>query len=353
MPANRLAADLDHVLVHTADLWSELRGERIFITGGTGFFGTWLLESFAWANDRLQLDARAVVLSRNPVAFGQKAPHLAANPSISFLHGDVREFVFPAGSFSHIIHAATESSTSQSDDQLLQMVDTIIQGTRRTLDFGVAAGVSAFLLVSSGAVYGKQPTDISHVAEDYAGAPDPLDKRSAYAEGKRLAELLCAIYAHRYTLRPKIARCFAFIGPYLPLDVHFAAGNFIRDGLAGGPISVKGDGTPYRSYLYSADLMIWLWTILFRGATCRPYNVGSDKPVSIAELAQVVADAFHPPLQVTLGEVAAPGQQPQRYVPLTSRAQVELKLQPTINIREAIKRTVRWQTVGKSALVEG
>jgi nucleoside-diphosphate-sugar epimerase len=337
-----LAADLNHVLDHTAGLWEELRGQRIFITGGTGFFGCWLLESFAWANNRLDLNATAVVLTRSVARFQRKAPHLASNPAIRFHIGDVRDFDFPAGEFSHVIHAATEASAQLNGENPLALLDTIVEGTRHTLDFARHCGTPKFLLTSSGAVYGKQPLDLTHVPEDYAGAPDPVDPRSTYGEGKRLAEHLCALYAQRYGVQTKIARCFAFAGPYLPLGTHFAIGSFIRDGLREEPIRVKGDGTPYRSYLYAADLTIWLWTILFKGKSCFPYNVGSDEPVSIAELANLVAEQFELRPRVEIERNHVNGLAGERYIPSIERVRREFGLHPTIGLAEAVRRTSDW-----------
>ena len=332
------SADLAHILTHTEGLWEELRGQRIFITGGTGFFGCWLLESFAWANEKLKLDATATVLTRNADAFRKKVPHLAASPSVQIYPGDIRSFEFPKGHFSHIIHAATPASARLNEEDPLEMLDTIVAGTRRALDFAVACGAKKFLLTSSGAVYGRQPPDMTHIPEEYPGAPDPTDPHSAYGEGKRLAELLCALYHRQHGIETKIARCFAFVGPHLPLDAHFAIGNFIRDALRGGPIRVNGDGTPHRSYLYAADLAIWLWTILVRGQACRAYNVGSEDARPIAAMAAAVAGASAD-VAVRIAQRSALVTA-SRYVPKTKRAEDELGLKIWIPLEDAINRTL-------------
>jgi len=339
---NPLAADLDSILERTCDLWEDLRDDRIFMTGATGFFGCWLLESFAWANSRLSLGAQAVVLSRDPEAFRRKAPHLAADSSICLHAGDVRSFQFPDGSFPFFIHAATEASARLIQEEPGRMLSTIVDGTRRTLEFSALAHARRLLLTSSGAVYGTQPPAITHVSEEHPGAPSPCHSGSVYGEGKRLAELMCAVEAAGGSLQCPIARCFAFVGPHLPLDTHFAIGNFIKDTLAGGPIRVHGDGTPYRSYLYAADLMAWLWTILFRGQSCRPYNVGSEHDLSIADVAREVAATVNPPVPVHVAQRPTLDASPLRYVPSTLRARSELGLTETVSLQDAIRRTVHW-----------
>jgi len=339
---NPLSADLDHVVEHIGPYCEELRKERIFITGGTGFLGCWLLESFAWANERLGLRAKAVVLTRNLEAFQRKAPHLANCPDIRFHIGDVRNFKFPRGRFSHVIQAATEASAKLNTKDLPLMLETMMFGTARALEFAARCGAQKFLLTSSGAVYGKLPADMTHVSEEYIGALDVPLPQLAYGEGKRVSELVCALRESRDGIKTKIARCFAFVGPYLPLDEHLAIGNFIRDALAGGPIVVKGDGTPYRSYLYAADLAIWLWRILLGGVANRPYNVGSRNPLTIAEVAAAVSRALPGNVPVSIAEKPVPGRPPQRYVPDTSRAESELGLREWIGLEEAIRRTAQW-----------
>lgn len=335
------ASDLDHILQHTLELFSEIRGARIFMTGGTGLFGKWLLESLLCANDKLATNFQVTVLTRDVDRFSAEMPHLARHEKISLLRGDVRSFDFPEGTFTHILHCATQSSEKLNLGDPLLMLDTIVEGTRHTLEFARSCGTENFLFTSSGAVYGKQPPELTHIPEEYSGGPDPLDRYSAYAEGKRIAEHLCALYCDS-TLKPKIARCFTFVGPHLPLDIHFAIGNFLRDALQGGPITVKGDGTAVRSYLYMADLVIWLWHIFLRGQPLRPYNVGSSRAISIAELANAVAGEFSSEIQVNILGIPDPQKPIARYVPDTQRAKKELSLEQMISLKDGINRTKNW-----------
>jgi dTDP-glucose 4,6-dehydratase len=183
---------------------------------------------------------------------------------------------------------------------------------------------------------------MTHIPEYYVGAPETTDLNTSYGQSKRSSEFLCAAYAKKHGFQTAIARCFAFVGPRLPLDANYAIGNFIRDAMNGKIIQISGDGTPYRSYLYAADLAIWLWTILLRGKSCHPYNVGSENDLSIAELGQIVSEEISPESSVIVAGTPIAGQPVARYVPSTERARAELNLETWIPLREAIRRTAKF-----------
>lgn len=339
----RLVEDLDHILRHTGSAWDALRGQRVFMTGGTGFVGCWLLESLLWANDRLGLNASVTVLTRDAEAFRAKAPHLAEHPSVRLHPGDVRSFAFPEGRFPFIIHGAVSSSPIANEPAALSLMrGTIVEGTRHTLEFARSCGATRLLFLSSGAVYDPSMPGVTHLSEDDRGAPDAADRYPAHTEGKRAAEDLCNRAAPAWGIRVKMARCFSFVGPYQPLDGRFAIGNFLRDGLSGEAVHVTGDGTAVRAYLYAADLAIWLWRILFHGRSCHPYNVGSEQAITIADAAHVVAGMLEPQPSVRIAQAPAKGQAPDRYVPSTRRAQSELHLQQTIDFVTAVRKSLVW-----------
>jgi dTDP-glucose 4,6-dehydratase len=229
-----------------------------------------------------------------------------------------------------------------NEKELLLVIDGIVNGTWHTLDFACHCKAKKVLLTSSGAIYGKQPSDIDFIPEDYKGAPDTVQSCSAYGHAKRFSESLCAMYADQFGIQTKIARCFTFMGPYMPLNASFAIGNFVLDGLRGEALRVKGDGSPYRSYMYAGDLAIWLWTILFKGKTCFPYNVGSDEAVTISDLADIVSQQFEQRPRIQIEQANVIGLAGERYIPSIERARSELGLIPMIGLTEAVQRTIDW-----------
>lgn len=303
--------------------------EHLLLTGGTGFFGLALLRHW----QRLGASApRLTVLSRDPARFAACYPELAA--VATWVKGDVQvPQSLPRGQrFSHVLHAAADSTLGPQLSPL-QRYDQIVSGTRHLLDLALDTGVQRFLLTSSGGVYGRQPQALEALPETYCGMPDPLDPQQTYGVAKRCAEHLCALHADR--LEVVVARCFAFLGQDLPLDVHFAIGNFIRDALWGDDIVVRGDGTPMRSYLDQRDLADWLLTLLTQGRAGEAYNVGSDEVIDLAALAHRVRDLLAPgkPVRV-LGQASQDGPR-HRYLPDIGKAralglQVRIALDPAI-----------------------
>jgi len=335
-------ADLDHVLAVAPLQWQEFRGRRVLLTGGTGFVGTWLLASFLWADHEFDLDGHITVLSRAPEAFARRLPVLASDPAVTLVKGDMRSFDLPAP-FDFVVHAASQKPLDRSPAAQFARFEADVAGTRRVLDVARRSGASRILFTSSGAVYGPQPAYLAHVGEDYTSGRDLADSLTAYGQAKHVSESLCMSLAAKTDVCCCIARCFAFVGPFLPLDGGYAAGDFLADALRGGPIDVKGDGTPYRSYLHAADLAAWLWTILLRGRSCRPYNVGSDRELTVGQLARRLAHLAGPDAEVRVRK-PLPNHpvEPERYVPSIDRARSELGLGVFIDLDDALDRTWSW-----------
>lgn len=311
----------------------ELDGIRLFATGCTGFFGYWLLAALECLNRNGQA-IEVVALSRDPHAFLDRRPEFRHLPWLSFIQGDVTDFDPPDGRFDGVIHGATDSSP-QAAANPSTLLASMIDGTRRVLDMLADSDCRRFLLISSGAVYGNQPATIPALMEDAGLAGDPLTPANAYGEGKRIMEMLCACRAGKELPAPVTARCFAFVGPHIP--GHLAPAQFLHDALAGGPIVLRGDGSPLRSYLYAADLAVWLLTLLARGNPGRAYNVGGTDAISLAELAGVIRDTVAPGTSIKILGTDS-GAARHRYLPDTSRARVELGLKVWTPLPRAIAR---------------
>ncbi len=313
---------------------------HIFLTGGTGFFGKALLRNWVAEEHQGRSVPSITLLSRNPDQFANQYPALVGRHWLRMHRGDISDSItLPCDTaFTHVLHAAADSTLGPQLTPL-QRYDQIVKGTRNVLDLAVACGAKRLLFTSSGAVYGVQPPHLSEIPEDWHGMPDPLNPANAYGVAKLAAEHFCALYSQSYGLQTVIARCFAFVGPDLPLDVHFAIGNFIRDALWRDEIMVSGDGTPLRSYLYQHDLAHWLLTLMDQGKAGQAYNVGSDHAISIADLAHLVRDIVAPSKNVRILGTAEGGDARNIYIPSIQKARSDQRLAVSVSLPDAIRAT--------------
>jgi dTDP-glucose 4,6-dehydratase len=327
---------LQEILHHLAV--EELEGQTLFLTGGTGFFGFWLLSLLDLVHQQ-GVNFEVQVLSRRPDQFLASAPFFATKKWLRLQQGDVKTYQ-PTGPASLLIHAATDTH-AQAHTHPLAIVEDVLQGTQNCLNQASRQGVRRALFVSSGAIYGRQAAAREPTPESARIFIDPDQPPNYYGEAKRMAEHWATLIGQSAGMVVPIARCFAFVGPAMDLNGHFAIGNFIRDGLRAKTIQVQGDGTPVRSYLYGADLAIWLLQMLLKGQHGRPYNVGSDQGISIRELAELTRQILSPEKTVSIAQ--RPVDNPLRswYVPSITRARTELNLDVWTPLSDAIGLTAK------------
>lgn len=283
----RLLRDFDPIL--SAFPLPELNGLRIFVTGGTGFVGYWLLLAFRWLNQH-GAGIRVTVLSRDPERFLDVHPEHRSFPWLDWLQGDVKRYAFPPRPFDAFIHGAAD--TSPAAGRSAAVFEDIVGGTRRVLDHAVQSDAGRILLISSGAVYGADSRTRTPIGEEFHASAPPLAEDDFYGCGKRLMEQAGQDWSRDRCVSLTIARCFSFAGFGLP--GHLAASQFVRDALFHPEIRVAGDGRAVRSLLYAADMAAWLLAVLARGRDGQAYNVGAADGISTLQIATTIRDQSAP-----------------------------------------------------------
>ncbi|KLO21687.1 NAD-dependent epimerase/dehydratase family protein [Marinitoga sp. 1155] len=336
----RFEEDLDFILKELKEEFKKIKNEKIFITGGTGFFGKWFLGSILRANEKLNTNIKIGVLSRNPEKFKKNFPYLSNEKYVNFYKGDIRNFDFPNENFSYIIHGASASAEGwfKGENQIIR-IETITAGTKRILDFAKKNKIKGFLYMSSGKVYGTHSDIYEKIPEYYCGNLCLEDPNAALSIGKKMAEFLALEYSKNYNIPVKIARGFAFVGPYLQLNLHYAVGNFIRDALKGGPIVINGDGKALRSYLYAADAIIWFFKILINSKNRSIYNVGSENIVSIKEVAELINSVSNKKMEIRIQKKEI-SKKVDQYIPSTKKIKEELGVREYTSLKDAIIKTI-------------
>ncbi len=348
-PVDIVKQDVLNIFEMHSQLPEPLRNAHIYITGGTGFLGSWLLELIGALNDQFDFKTRVTVATRSLNKFTKNYPHLASRKDFSFQPVDVRNIVELPHDTTHIIHAAANSNrdhfASFPTSSFQNNLDSTFQIFRLANQL---SSIQNVLLVSSSMVYGKHPNDAGNIKEDTFGSlVSPLDSNTIYAESKRACEAAAASFLTEMKLPISIARPFSLVGPYQSLNLPWAVTDFMQEALKGGPIKIMSDGSIVRSIMYASDFANWILHITAYAQPRAVYNVGSPEPIDLLSLAKMIKSCFktEPQILTNLGNNAMSGN--RRIVPNVDKAKKELQLKITVDLESAIQRSMEWHIAAK------
>lgn len=353
-----VAADCGHMLEELADEFAELAGRRLLITGGAGFLGYYLVQSvLAWNARVVEREAIALTIYDN---FSRGMPRWLTELWQGGYFQVVEQNMtapLPAemGEFDYIIHAAGIASPTYYRRYPIETMDANITGLRSLLDYTLrqrdsAHPVRGFLFFSSSEIYGDPPADQIPTREEYRGNVSCTGPRSCYDESKRYGETLCVNFARQYGLPIKIARPFNNYGPGLKITDRRVLPDFARDLLAGRDITLLSDGSPSRTFCYSADAVVGYYKVLVRGRPGEAYNIGTAEPeVSMAEVAERLVELGHELFGYdgrVIRRVSVEADylidNPLRRCPDIGKARAELGYRPRIALDEGLRRALTW-----------
>ncbi|MCD7762746.1 MAG: NAD-dependent epimerase/dehydratase family protein [Lachnospiraceae bacterium] len=286
-----LQADLERIADSELVDWERLRGKRVLVTGATGLIGSLLARGLICASVKRSLAIRVTALARNPEK-GKAVLGAFLEDGLELAKGDILSPVTVDGEVDFIFHCASVTASKDFVDRPVETIQTTLKGTEHLLELAREKNVQSMVYLSSMEIYGtpdmqsyeKIPADPVQTAavmrEDTYGNIDPLKVRSSYSEGKRMAEGLCAAYAHEYGVPVKTARLAQTFGAGIPNTENRVFAQFARSILNGEDIVLHTDGSKAHCYCYTTDAVLGLLTVLLRGENGQAYNISNEETYS-------------------------------------------------------------------------
>lgn len=332
--------DLTYITKVGEKYFKQLENKTILLTGCTGFIGKWLILSLLHYNKLSHGTFRLHILTRDKEKLLQDKHIDFRNEIFHIIQTDIRTLSLE-DKYDYVVHGATSASAELNEKDPIEMFSVVVDGTKRVLSELNRIKFSGKIInLSSGAVYGVQDNDTKFIKESDCSAPDTSNAVHAYAEAKRSSESLFALYSKQYKFKFANARIFALLGPMLPLNVHFAAGNFIHNVLKMKKLVIKGSGKPIRSYLYPTDLVLWILFLLLDNDATGSFNLGSKEDISICDLADMIAKKYHTSFNIE--NKNDKGWNTSRYVPDNEKIISCSGINQSVFLDEAIQRTYQW-----------
>ena len=313
-----------------------LKNTEILVTGGTGFFGKWIVKIITYLNDNLAFNIKLYLVARNNSSY---INNIVENRNdIFFIKNDIRNLREIPSTIEYIIHTAATPDNSVHMSNPIEVMDIISNGTKQVLDLALGLdNIKKILNISSGQVYGTLRSN--KISEANVGILDTNSVNSIYPEAKRYSETLSFAYKSLYKLPIVQVRPFSFVGPYMGLEKPWAINNFIKDAIKFKKIRILGNGKPIRSYMYPTDMAWWILNMLVDSKNGVVYNLGSQEGISLEELAIKIKNKIG--MEVNI-EILNMNDESSIFVPDESLVKNRLGLDIKVGIDEALDRTIDW-----------
>ena len=302
---------------------------RILVTGGAGFIGSHLCDFL------LARGCEVVCMDSLVTGTLDNIAHLR-DPRFLFVKHDVTNFIVIDGALDYVLHFASPASPIDYLELPIQTLKVGALGTHKALGLAKARGAK-FLLASTSEVYGDPL--VHPQREDYWGNVNPVGPRGVYDEAKRFAEAMTMAYHRVHGVDTRIVRIFNSYGQRMRLTDGRAIPTFIRQALAGEPLSVYGDGSQTRSFTYISDLVDGIWKLM-QSPVNDPVNIGNPREMTLLELAKHILRVSGSRSEITFAPL--PTDDPKVRQPDIGRARGLLGWEPTVEVEEGLRRTIEW-----------
>lgn len=327
--------------------WSDFCGKTVLISGANGFLPAYMVETLLFLSEAYEGSDKIKVIGlvRNKDKAIAKFNDYINRPDFSLLVQDVTQPISIDGPVDYVIHAASQASPKFYGSDPVGTLSANVLGTHNLLELAKAKQVKGFLFFSSGEVYGEVSEECIPTCEQDYGYIDPVNVRSCYAESKRMGENMCVSWYHQFGVPVKIVRPFHTYGPGMSLDDGRVYADFVSDIVHGRNIVMKSSGEATRAFCYLADATLGFFTVLLRGKQGEAYNVGSDKEISILQVAKTLVSLYpEKGLELIQESRAETGgyiaSKISRACPDISKSR-SLGWEPKFSLEEGFKRTIR------------
>ncbi len=307
---------------------------RILITGGAGFIGSHLCDYLLGGGHEV------IAMDNLSTGSTDNIAHLAGHERFHFIRHNVTNYIYVEGALDAVLHLASLPSPVDYLNYPIQTLKVGALGTHKALGLAKAKG-ACFLLASTSEVYGDPL--VHPQPENYWGNVNPVGPRGVYDESKRFAEALTMAYHRYHGVETRIVRIFNTYGPRMRLDDGRVVPNFVRQALAGEPLTVYDEGTRTRSFCYVSDMVEGMIRLLMSDEVY-PVNLGNPQEMTILEFAHKVLAATGSQSEVVFvqPEDERTKDDPMVRQPDIGKARQALDWEPVVSLEEGLEQTFDW-----------